>query len=334
MNNLTTLAQYTQDDLYNLLQCLKLPVQKIKKDMVYWFVRTESGKYYEDFLFNSYIAIGWNDINILSGDNDENTLKLIKEKYPDSIPGRVLNPIKRFCLEMKVGDMVIIPSTSSATFAFGIIESEPYIEEKEPQLLDDYESEQCPYIKRRSVRWFSSLDRHRLDPHLFQFFRAHQAISNASSYADHIDRTLHTLYIKDNIAHIVLDVCTTENIPANKLIKFMSGMLHHLEEITGDPNASNDIDVKLNVQSPGILEFIGPPLKVAVLAIILIMLVGGDISFSKQGDDFNFSIQTDGLIEKSIQVYERVFKDSIDTKSLKSEIEQLKIKDPTKLPQV
>ena len=178
------------------------------------------------------------------------------------------------------------------------------------------------------------MDRHRLDPHLFQFFRAHQAISNASSYADHIDRTLHTLYIKDNIAHIVLDVCTTENIPANKLIKFMSGMLHHLEEITGDPNASNDIDVKLNVQSPGILEFIGPPLKVAVLAIILIMLVGGDISFSKQGDDFNFSIQTDGLIEKSIQVYERVFKDSIDTKSLKSEIEQLKIKDPTKLPQV
>ena len=332
---MTSAVQYTQTDLYDLLKILNLPVRVLNNEMNYWFVRTESGKFYEDFLFNSYIAVGWNEINILSKDNDdEKTIALIKEKYPDKIPGRVLNPIKRFCLEMKPGDLVIIPSSSSATFAFGIIQSDPYLENINEENFEDDDAESCPYSKRRTVRWLSSLDRHRLDPHLFQFFRAHQAISNASNYADYIDRTLNTLYIKNNIAHIILDVCTHENIPANKLIKFISGLLNYLNKVTNDPNASNDIDIKLNVQSPGIVEFIGNPLKIAILAIILIILIGGEVNFSKQGDDIEFSAKTPGLIEKCIQVYERVFKENIDPADLKDEINQLKIKDPTDIPQV
>ena len=102
MINSIQYTQDTQEDLYNLLKILKLPVRILNNNMNYWFVRTESGKYYKDFLFNSYIAVGWNYINILSKDNDdEKTIKLIKEKYPDAIPGRVLNPIKRFCQEMQ-----------------------------------------------------------------------------------------------------------------------------------------------------------------------------------------------------------------------------------------
>lgn len=332
---MTTEISYTQSDLYELLKILNLPVRILDSNMNYWFVRTESGKYYDDFLFNSYIAVGWNEINILpENNNDEQTIEIIKEKYPDSIPGRILNPIKRFCQEMKPGDLVIIPSTSSATFAFGIIQSDPYIECNDTQSFDDDETEPCPYIKRRTVRWLSSLDRHRLDPHLFQFFRAHQAISNASSYAEYIDRTLHTLYIKNDIAHVILDVCTQDNIPANKLIKFISGLLNSLNKISNDPTASNDIDIKLNVQSPGIVEFIGNPIKIAIIALILICAIGGEVNFSKQGSDIEFSAKTPGLIEKCIQVYERVFKENIDPSELKEEINQLKIKDPTDIPQV
>lgn len=335
MINSIQYTQDTQEDLYNLLKILKLPVRILNNNMNYWFVRTESGKYYKDFLFNSYIAVGWNYINILSKDNDdEKTIKLIKEKYPDAIPGRVLNPIKRFCQEMQPGDLVIIPSTSSATFAFGIIKSDPYIETIKEQYVSDDLSVSCPYIKRRTVKWLSSLERHRLDPNLFQFFRAHQTISNATRYADYINRTLNTLYIKNDIAHIILDVCTQKNIPANKLIKFISGLLNYLNKVTDDPTASNDIDIKLNVQSPGILEFIGSPIKIAIIALIFLFIVGGEAKFSKQGYDIEFSLKTQGLIEKGIQYYERVLKENIDPSELKDEIEQLKIKDPTGIPRV
>lgn len=60
----------------------------------------------------------------------------------------------------------------------------------------------------------------------------------------------------------------------------------------------------------------------------------GEAKFSKQGYDIEFSLKTQGLIEKGIQYYERVLKENIDPSELKDEIEQLKIKDPTGIPRV
>ena len=49
MINSIQYTQDTQEDLYNLLKILKLPVRILNNNMNYWFVRTESGKYYKDF---------------------------------------------------------------------------------------------------------------------------------------------------------------------------------------------------------------------------------------------------------------------------------------------
>lgn len=322
-----------QNDLLKILALANLPLRVIDPNRRYWFLRTESGKYYEDFLFNSYIAIGWNEISILNEESsDSKVSELIKQYYPESITGRVLNPIKRFCMEMKVGDLVVIPSTSSATFAFGIIESNAFIYTDEIPEFDGDGAEPCPYTKRREVRWLSSLDRHRVDPHLFQFFRAHQAISDASANAEHIDRTLNTFYMKNDQAHIVLDVCTEDNIPANKLIKFMGGLLECLDEVAVEQNASDKITVKVSVQSPGIIEFIGDAYNVSLITIVLIMIVGGKASFSKNGPTIQGAIETPGLIEKAIQVYERVFADKTKESKLLESIQELKIKDPTDGP--
>lgn len=51
MINSIQYTQDTQEDLYNLLKILKLPVRILNNNMNYWFVRTESGKYYKDFFF-------------------------------------------------------------------------------------------------------------------------------------------------------------------------------------------------------------------------------------------------------------------------------------------
>ena len=51
------------------LICQLLNIPMIDKNRKYWLVRTESGKFFEDFLFNNYIALGWDkivDINVYS----------------------------------------------------------------------------------------------------------------------------------------------------------------------------------------------------------------------------------------------------------------------------
>ena len=46
MINSIQYTQDTQEDLYNLLKILKLPVRILNNNMNYWFVRTESGKFF------------------------------------------------------------------------------------------------------------------------------------------------------------------------------------------------------------------------------------------------------------------------------------------------
>ena len=44
-----------------------LNIEQIPKERNYWLIRTESGKFYFDFLENNYVSIGWDefsDINI------------------------------------------------------------------------------------------------------------------------------------------------------------------------------------------------------------------------------------------------------------------------------
>jgi len=38
-------------------------IKFLKKDVIYWFVRTTVGAYYDHFGNNNFIAIGWNEIS-------------------------------------------------------------------------------------------------------------------------------------------------------------------------------------------------------------------------------------------------------------------------------
>ena len=38
-----------------------LPVNVFKRN--YWFLRTQSGNFFEEFFFNKYVAMGWNDVD-------------------------------------------------------------------------------------------------------------------------------------------------------------------------------------------------------------------------------------------------------------------------------
>lgn len=76
-----------------------------------WMVRSDSGRFYNDFQESGYVAIGWSEIDEVKPDEAKN--KLITRLAlinPHSKPGSVLSAasqILRFLNEIKVGDDVV-----------------------------------------------------------------------------------------------------------------------------------------------------------------------------------------------------------------------------------
>lgn len=247
------------------LICKLLDIPIVNKNRKYWLVRTESGKFFEDFLFNNYIALGWDkieDIDSYSQLSEKDRNEKISELYPEEKkPGAIYNQIMRFTYEMQPGDIVLIPSENSYQIAFGELTDDvvfPY--EKKDEFQDETEHPECTYNRRRNVNWSKIVKRDLLDPYLYKLMCSHVAISDACSYSSYIDRTLAPIFVKGDLVHVVYDVTTTETIPATNVINFISSVLNLIDVfnlVTNSNYNKNDIDLKLNVQSPGPIEFIG-----------------------------------------------------------------------------
>ena len=65
--------------------------------------------------------------------------------------------ILKFVREMKVGDVIVIPSANSSRFAFGEIVGDPYEVE--------HDENECLFHKRRTIEWKASKRRSVLPCH-------------------------------------------------------------------------------------------------------------------------------------------------------------------------
>lgn len=102
-----------------LEKCLQ-PVQ-IPNTCSFWMIRTKSGVYYNEFIRNKYIAIGWNAVlkSALLEATEDNLHRLIETYYTDKQPGAALNKCRRFLENMKPGDIVMI--LGEKRVSFGIV---------------------------------------------------------------------------------------------------------------------------------------------------------------------------------------------------------------------
>ncbi|WP_263560043.1 hypothetical protein [Paenibacillus polymyxa] len=324
----------------------EIPIVMIPEDRRYWLVRTQSGEFYDEFFHDGFIGIGWNEFSdiekFLNTEKDEMT-DLISITYkPDEgekppQPGRIYGQIYRFLSELNVNDIVMIPSSNSSHISFGIIESEPYIEEVSETGLD---MGLCPFIKRRDVNWIKTVQRDRLDPYLYRMMQAHQAISNANDYANYIDRTLHSFYLKGDKAHLVVDVKQEKQIPAVDMISYVSTLLDIVPLIENPEKPEEtfkkeDVDLKLNVQSPGLMEFISQsPYVMMILGMVVVGLVGGSFKFKnsngKKESSNEVELQSEGLFEKVFKFIKH--KDEHKLKEIKQQHSIYKDKLKAELP--
>lgn len=300
-----------------------LPVATIDENQKYWLVRTQAGEYYDEFFHDNFIGIGWDKLIDLDEkifeEDDENILEVIRKTYPEEKqPGRILNQLKRFIFEINEEDIVLIPSHSSFFISFGRVISEVYREEVN---VDEVLDGRCPFVRRRKIKWLKTIRREELDPYLYKLLNSHHTITDASPYASYIDRTLHSFYVKGDAAHLVFNVRKAGNIPAVDLIELLSNtmdLIPIVNEISGESFNREDIDIKLTVQSPGIIEIIAftSPLLVVGMGLLFHYIAGGSYTgtatFTQKEKKIELKSESDGLIKRILE-----FRKQMDDAKLK-----------------
>lgn len=204
-----------------------------------------------------------------------------------------------------IGYIVIIPAASSEHIGIGLITSEVYIAPPPDPFEDapeDIGYAKCPYKKRRKVHWLKSVPRNKIDPYLFKLMCAINTISDASNYDSFIDRMIYPLYIKNDQVHLTVRVDKKDKISAIDMAKLISGIVGMFDVPSTDTFYSdlNDLEIRVNVQSPGVIEFIGGGLALCTICgALALLLSGAKINFSAFGT--KFSVESEGLIEKYLK---------------------------------
>ena len=89
---------------------LEYTIRNIDEDKKFWMVRTKKGFFFQEFINNKFIALGWNAITQETdfGKSQEDVLRdLIKNKYGDSRPTGAINKCKSFIFDISVGDYIL-----------------------------------------------------------------------------------------------------------------------------------------------------------------------------------------------------------------------------------
>ncbi len=304
----------------------------------YWFLRTQGGTYFDEFYFNKYIGIEWDDIVDTSVETIEDMAKLVMEKYPSEAKVTyVAGQIMKFIHGFKKGDIVLIPNKDSKIIAFGeIAEDNIYVCDEGPtdpflqlSIPEDDEVSVPILRKRRKVNWIKFYKREELDPYLQTFIYAHNTIVDLKPYALFIDRTLSDFYIKGNLGYFTLRINRPSNIPFDDLADLFvlnrslcNFINHYFPDYRID---RGELICKIDVQSKGPMQFTGPIAKITAVGLICMMLCGGSVKITlKDG----FELSSDGItkvIDTIVNAYDviQTHQETAEQLEMKKEYDKL-----------
>lgn len=239
-------------------------ILEIPDDTGYWLVRADSGKYYEDFFLNNFIAISDNEITLemiskyshgsLVGVTVEDFKDLYSKTYSNWSTQQIAHAVSRtqkFILEIKIGDLVIVPSKHSKNFLIGIITSDVFeVTEKEIASKVEVNYAISPFLKRRSVQWIKEISRNEISEKMYWILSAHQTVFNLEGNKETINQLLAPIYIQDGLCHGTIKISKQDGLNANEWYDLYSV----IKEKSKD--TQDEIIIKTNVQSPGLIEFV------------------------------------------------------------------------------
>lgn len=313
----------------NLLSLLKIP--SVPENIHYWIIRTNGGDYYEDFTLHEYISISWDyvSLSILYTKDDDEIKRLIEvyekmsttsEDSDDESDGTtkgkitaILNKINRFVFEINKGDIILIPSKNSDRIAIAevigdVYETENYVESY-LQANPTTEIVPCPYRKRRKIKILKTITKGQMDIYLAKGFNSQHALSNMDEYAPYINRTIYGIYSKGNELHTTLHAGHPNGLTLKELVELSTKLEETASSIAHQceiPFDSSQVEVKLNIHSPGLIELIGSLSGAGIVLSLLMFTVnnlinGGKLNISYKKDDqtgktdFSVTSETPGI---------------------------------------
>ena len=264
----------------------ELRVLDIPSTTRYWFVRANSqSQYYDDFLYNNFIAIDSNGLSLTKLFEIPSTIRssdaALRDKYKQLfeehdlqifnslIKGKKLSDeeIKKektvelrrsslrasrmfqFVEKMNINDFVIVPYKSSEKFLIGVITSECFTNPiPRIQLLNDdgyLAYDTCKFPIKRRVLWIKELSRKQFPDSLSWIKTAHQSLFNISDYANKLNPCIYPLYRYKENVYFRIGVNTTKKISSSAWLDYQ--LL--LRKITGEK--LDELYQKQKVQSPG-----------------------------------------------------------------------------------
>lgn len=315
-------------------------IKSINDETQYWLVRTMGGDYYPQFIRDSFIAIGYNEITISDLQHLPSKDKLARKILQDMLKNRrdsikktgyPASQILRFAREMKEGDIVVVPASSSYKASFGVIKGGLYEETKNLNI-----AESCPFSKRRSVEWIKTSPRQRLAPNLQLMFNSRHIISEVGRYASFIDNLLNDFYTKGDNTYLVLRVKQNETPSADDftLVSDLMSLFNDYSEEYELGLTSADIKMKMRVQSEGdILAFAQSPTGIAILGLIIMFIKGGTFSMNNSFFNMEGKVPSPGetfaQMVSSVNVFLNDRRRRITIKKLSKKLDNMDIETPS-----
>lgn len=290
----------------------------VSDDVKIWMVRTQSGRYYADFVQNNYVALGWDKINykyLSKLQTKEAKNNYIKEIYPDEKrPGLILSQIETFTEKIKPGDYIIIPSKGGGSVSLGIANDKV---DKIQHVQREEEYEVCNYKMKISVTWIKEIHTYQ-DVYLFKILRAVQTISDVTKHKDLILRNSYDLFISEDSIHLMLKKTTHSPCMLENRLGFDSAIYTIFENANKLYGVKNQqIEYKTAISSPGFIEIILP---MSGSAMLLAMVVALTLKSKNTKDGVSFSGVS--AIIKSIS---DLFNDKVERDLKRKQIQKLDV---------
>ena len=279
------------------LRNIKIP--DVSDNTNFWLIRTMKGYFYDEFINQNYVALGWNFVTQNTSFDKMNIEILkdqIKERYEDKRPGVAINKCIRFIEEVKSGDYVLIPNSGSSEVTIGILgeyyeEEFDYLEELSTiKKIENKEFEigniKCPYRKRRKMKKLLTISSERLGYKILKGISSYHGISDMNEYDVDILNCLYNCYTYKGNMMYSLNIAKKEPIKARELSKLMYGITELFCNLTEE----DLVTVTINLNSPGkvtvVLKEGYNKLKkgaIPLLAIYLFVFGGSGFGFEFPG---------------------------------------------------
>lgn len=336
-------------------ELLNFSVPIIPSTTRFWMIRTQRGYFYNEFVTKRFVALAWNIIDNSTDFSDESRDMLkddILMEFEDiHRPSTVINKCFSFIHEIQEGDILIIPSAGSQYITLATagkyfedasktVDLEHRVISKIEHNDVDISDVSCPYKKRRHISLLRTVKNEDLNYSLCRAISNYHGLSNMDPYANHILNSLYNYYTFKGTTVLVYNVKKSDPIRPRELGNILYGTTEFLTQIAQD----DQISTQVSLNSPGDIVFYVLSFCKTNWSYVfgLLILLGGGSAFTFKvpglveiiKNIFNApaehqekkaiaDLKTLEVIEKRLEIYEKLKASGINPETLNQPIEAI-----------